>query len=362
MVSPVRTHPKCLAVDGLSGKTKTIRVKRLRSTESLRSVVYSRGKRTEVVSFPSDYALHSRLAVELWNERPLRLKGVCIDGLRKINMEPSRSVRIPLILPTARAIESVEAEFVRFGKDLAAGVSGFELGIAFPDFRKFSLPLRLSAERAMYVPLLGAVVLGMGSALFLEHSLGKGASAGEANVVVVERSALPSVLGAEASASSVDASVASELGNFTAKDESQDRFEKKVREMVKGHPIEDMLPYIFDQDRLVAIFLISIAKKESAWGTRVPLLEGQDCFNYWGYRGQRKMMGTGGHTCFNSRKDAVDTVSKRLKSLIYDSKLDTPKELILWKCGSTCAGHSSYSVGKWISDVDLYYQKLNKEE
>ena len=123
-----------------------------------------------------------------------------------------------------------------------------------------------------------------------------------------------------------------------------------------------MLPYIFEKDRLVATFLIAIGKKESAWGVHVPVLDDQDCFNYWGFRGQRRLMGTGGHTCFNSRKDAVDTVAKRLSSLIHDSKLDTPQELILWKCGSTCAGHSPYSVQKWIADVDLYYQELNKGE
>ncbi len=359
-------HPKRLVVDGLSGKTKMILTKRPLLAGALCSIVYSRGKRMDVVSFPSDYALHSRRAVELWNERPLRLNGAGVDSLRKNPAISSQaaSVRNPFVFPTIWTIGSVEAEFVRFGKDLSAGFSGFKLGISFPDFGRISFPtVRLSPERAMYAPLLGAVVLGMGSALFIEHSLGSGVHAGEANVVVVERPApVVSAIGAEMVASSVDSSVAAELGSFTAKDVSQEKFEQKVREMVKGYPIEEMLPYIFEKDRLVATFLIAIGKKESAWGVHVPVLDDQDCFNYWGFRGQRRLMGTGGHTCFNSRKDAVDTVAKRLSSLIHDSKLDTPKDLILWKCGFSCAGHSPYSVQKWIADVDLYYQELNKGE
>ena len=135
----------------------------------------------------------------------------------------------------------------------------------------------------------------------------------------------------------------------------------KVREMVKGYPIEAMLPYIFEKDRMTASFLIGIAKKESNWGKRIPVLDGQDCFNYWGYRGVRRMMGSGGHTCFNSRKDAVDTVAVRLDKLINSEKLNTPEKLVVWKCGYSCAGHSRESVRKWISDVDMYFSLANDE-
>ena len=131
--------------------------------------------------------------------------------------------------------------------------------------------------------------------------------------------------------------------------------------MVKGYPIEGMLSYIFEQDRLTSAFLIGIAKKESNWGKRVPVLNGQDCFNYWGYRGVRRLMGTGGHTCFNSSKDAVDTVAKRLSTLIHSEKLDTPEKMIIWKCGFSCSGHSRESVKKWISDVDMYFKQLSDE-
>lgn len=141
---------------------------------------------------------------------------------------------------------------------------------------------------------------------------------------------------------------------------AEEEYQTKITEMVKGYPVEEMLPYIFTKDRTVAAFLIGIAKKESNWGKRVPVLDGQDCFNYWGYRGVRRLMGTGGHTCFNSRKDAVDTVAKRIEKLVYSEKLDTPEKMILWKCGFSCAGHSRESVKKWISDVSLYFSQIDE--
>lgn len=134
--------------------------------------------------------------------------------------------------------------------------------------------------------------------------------------------------------------------------------EQTIKEMVEGHPIEQMVPYILEKDNLTAAFLVSIARKESNWGKRVPVLDGQDCFNYWGYRGIRERMGTGGHTCFDSPEDAVDTVGKRIETLIRKYELTTPADMIIWKCGSSCAGHSNAGVRKWISDVELYFSKI----
>lgn len=145
-------------------------------------------------------------------------------------------------------------------------------------------------------------------------------------------------------------------------EEKQEKFETEVRRMVAGYPIESMVPFILEKDRITATFLIGIAKKESNWGRRVPVLEGQDCYNYWGFRAKRRLMGTGGHTCFNGKKDAVDSVSKRIESLIYEYERNTPKEMIVWKCGYSCAGHSPESVRKWIADVEGYYNALNDAE
>ncbi len=152
------------------------------------------------------------------------------------------------------------------------------------------------------------------------------------------------------------------LTDLIAASQEKKAFETKLRAMVKGYPIEAMVPDILKQDRMVAAFLVSIGKKESNWGKRVPVLDGQDCFNYWGYRGIRDRMGTGGHTCFDSRQDAVNTVAKRIKTLVETNQLDTPQKMILWKCGFTCSGQNHADVLKWISDVDLYFSQLNQKD
>ena len=132
---------------------------------------------------------------------------------------------------------------------------------------------------------------------------------------------------------------------------------RKIEKMTAGYPIEKMTRYLALQNEDVAAFMVAIAKKESNWGKRVPKLNGRDCYNYWGYREKRKRMGTGGHTCFDNPRDAVITVSQRLNKLMMMG-FDTPKKLIVWKCGYSCAGHSLQSVQKWISDVDYYYRKF----
>ncbi len=135
--------------------------------------------------------------------------------------------------------------------------------------------------------------------------------------------------------------------------------EELAQEVTAGHPIEKMLPYILEQDPEVAKYLIAISVQESGMGEHVPVLDGQDCYNYWGYRSVRKLMGTGGHTCFNSRQDAVESVGKRIHELIYEYDRKTASRLVVWKCGSTCDGHSQESVDRWINVVDSYHSKLS---
>lgn len=124
--------------------------------------------------------------------------------------------------------------------------------------------------------------------------------------------------------------------------------------MVKGHPMEAMISRIAQKDKTVAAFLIGIAKKESDWGTYSPKKDGRDCYNYWGYRGGYNSTDSG-YSCFDSPEQAVDVVGDRLSDLIA-KKIDTPARMVVWKCGSTCAGHDPVAVKKWISDVDAYYQ------
>ena len=236
-------------------------------------------------------------------------------------------------------------------------------------FRQFSL------VRLWNMSIVGAILLGMFSMTFFYKYLGQGAAAQEnvASGVATARNERmianafegKLMLGGdnqEYLESEEDASLSGinqeEERNIKALADMEDEmFREKAQKMVEGYPIEKMLPYILEKDRKVAAFMIGIAKKESAWGQHVPVLDGQDCFNYWGYRGQRKLMGTGGHTCFNSRKDAVDTVSRRIATLVHEKGKDTPEKMILWKCGSTCSGTPEEK--KWVSDVNMYFKKLD---
>lgn len=127
--------------------------------------------------------------------------------------------------------------------------------------------------------------------------------------------------------------------------------------LVQGHPIEGMIPSISRKEKAVAAFLIGIAKKESDWGKHSPRKNGRDCYNYWGYRGTYNATDSG-YSCFDSPEQAVDEVGRRIEKLM-SQKINTPERMIVWKCGSSCAGHDPYSVKKWISDVSLYYNKLD---
>lgn len=134
--------------------------------------------------------------------------------------------------------------------------------------------------------------------------------------------------------------------------------EKEINDLVQGYPIEKMTRYIAKQDPKVSAFLIAIAKKESAWGERKPILNGEDCYNYWGFRLKSDRMGSGGHTCFDSPQEAVEIVGARLNHLVNEEKIDTPKEMVIWKCGYACNGPESAGSEKWIKDVDYYYRQL----
>ncbi len=137
--------------------------------------------------------------------------------------------------------------------------------------------------------------------------------------------------------------------------------ERGIKKMVKGYPIEKMAPYIAKKNPQTAAFLVAIAKKESNWGKRRPVLNGQDCFNYWGFRLQSEKMGSGGHTCFDSPKEAVDAVANRLDELIQEEKINSPNEMVVWKCGYGCHdAEKDKSELKWIKDVGYYYNELER--
>lgn len=155
------------------------------------------------------------------------------------------------------------------------------------------------------------------------------------------------------------ASVANMHIVFPEKSPRQVVFEHKMHKLVTGYPIEAMAPYINEQEQTTAAYLVSIAKKESNWGKRVPRAEdGSDCFNYWGYRGAGSRGIAMGHGCFGSPEEAVGIVGGRLDTLVNEYKFHTPAEMVVWKCGWSCDGHSNQSVKKWITDVGHYYKKL----
>lgn len=135
--------------------------------------------------------------------------------------------------------------------------------------------------------------------------------------------------------------------------------EKNVRELVNGFPIEQMSTLISERNKTTASFLVGIAKKESNWGKRVPRSEdGRDCFNYWGYRGEGSRGIAMGHACFGSPEEAIGVVGGRIDTFVREYHFDTAEELIVWKCGWSCDGHSSVSVKKWIADVGYYSRKV----
>jgi len=132
--------------------------------------------------------------------------------------------------------------------------------------------------------------------------------------------------------------------------------EKNARELASGHPIESMIPYILRKDRKVASYLLAIAKKESNLGMYSPQKDGRDCFNYWGYRGQYNKTDSG-YSCFDSRRQAVNVISKRVGTLIAQN-IDTPQEMAVWKCGYDCSWDDQANVRKWVEDVGYYYEKI----
>lgn len=131
----------------------------------------------------------------------------------------------------------------------------------------------------------------------------------------------------------------------------------ELQEMVGGFPMENMLPYLSERDKQVASYLVAIAKKESNWGKFSPKKDGRECFNYWGYRGPENTTDSG-YSCFRSPEQAVAVVGSRIGELIAQ-KIDTPSEMVVWKCGSNCeAAGGQAAADKWIRDVDYYYRKI----
>ena len=133
---------------------------------------------------------------------------------------------------------------------------------------------------------------------------------------------------------------------------------EQIRAIVKNSPMEKMAALISQRDRTVAAFMVGIAMKESKFGRYSPKKNGLECYNYWGYRGKENTTQSG-YSCFQSPEEAVKVVGDRIEKLVKNG-LRTPAQMIVWKCGSTCAGHSEESVAKWIKDVSIHYNELTR--
>lgn len=138
---------------------------------------------------------------------------------------------------------------------------------------------------------------------------------------------------------------------------AQELFAQKLYEMVGETPIREMVPYISKRDEKVAAFLVGIAKKESSWGEHVPLQNGNDCYNYWGYKGSASRGSAMGYACFANQEEAVKIVGDRIEVLI-NKNLNTASKMLVWKCGSSCAGHSPEGVKSWVATVAMYLEKI----
>lgn len=143
-------------------------------------------------------------------------------------------------------------------------------------------------------------------------------------------------------------------------DNQESELEQNLLGIVGETPIREMVPFIAKRDNKVAAFLIGIAKKESSFGLASPSKNGNDCHNYWGYKGVGSRGEVGGYGCFGSAQEAIEIVGNRIEVLV-DKDLGTPTRMVdNWKCGRSCAG--DHGAPGWVSTVALYFDKIVKNE
>lgn len=351
-------------MDGVGTDPRVIRFfASLRQAESFDSLLYSKGRISRKF-FTEDSGLYisPKQAELIKNGAKLNMQPGIFDGLSSRAVRRYRAYR-----PGQKDVLYVQyvnlvQKYVDMERRIKEGAGNFAGQLSFAKVYNLSI--------------IGAIVLGMLTMSFVYQYFGLSASArSEKNSALTQKAQEQELIINSNSVAKEEAEAGEKEEEWSKEEEEEyikqmtsylenaekEKTEKEVKEMVKGYPIEKMLPYIMEKDHIVAAFMISIAKKESNWGKRVPVLDGQDCYNYWGYRGQRRLMGSGGHTCFNSRKDAVDTVAKRIQWLVENKKLNTPEKMVIWKCGSNCDVTGGQAAArKWIDDVNMYFKKLNK--
>lgn len=139
---------------------------------------------------------------------------------------------------------------------------------------------------------------------------------------------------------------------------NKEKLRKDVLAIIKNTPMEKMTDAIVLQDRQIAAFLVGIALKESHFGKHSPKnSNGDDCYNYWGYRGKENTTRSG-YSCFDSPEHAIQVVGKRIQHFTEQGR-DNPAKMVVWKCGYSCAAFTPESVQGWINDVGINYYKIN---
>ncbi|MFA4817897.1 MAG: hypothetical protein WC608_04225 [Parcubacteria group bacterium] len=273
----------------------------------------------------------------------------------------SRKERIVRIIRRLDSLNARSFEKTKIYSTTAEDLFSLKLQRQYSAFRERALELvensrqKITVVRMWNLSIVGAVIFGMFTMSMIYKYLGQSVSAKiqeNKNVQQQTEDTQENILEEYAN---VDSQYFTQL--LSEEDLPQAVLEKKMREMVAGHPIEKMVPLIAEKSPVVAAFMISIAKQESNWGKRVPVYQDEDCWNYWGWRGKNPV-GTGGHTCFDSPEDAVNTVAKRLEFLVSNQKLNTPAKMIIWKCGD-CSWDNQRDMQRWISTVSTYFQKLD---
>lgn len=148
--------------------------------------------------------------------------------------------------------------------------------------------------------------------------------------------------------------------NLLAGKYSLDQFiiKKNIEKLVENKPMENMVSEIAARDPKTASYLVAIAKQESNWGKFSPKKDGRDCYNYWGFRGSYNKTKSG-YSCFDSPKQAVAVVGNRIQGLMENENIATSEQMLVWKCGKTCAGHDQSDVKRWKENVDYYFKKIN---
>jgi hypothetical protein len=138
--------------------------------------------------------------------------------------------------------------------------------------------------------------------------------------------------------------------------DSPQQFAQKLYEVVGDAPIKEMIPFISRRNEKVAAFLVGIAKKESSLGFASPSKDGQDCYNYWGYKGSAGRGSSLGYACFASAEEAIEIVGNRIEVLINKNRTTPARMVDTWKCGVSCAGDAG--APGWVSTVALYFNKI----